>query len=210
MALPLCHPERNRGICSSADRGIMGLHPTQGDEKRFLSSNRTPWKHGPPPLSSRATALHGSVALPFVIPSVAEGSAVQRTFPGNVFRPKLPQNRHPERSASQIYRVTQRLMARSRRACPERSRGNPEGAYLTHAALSFSTTESREQEMFFDRGMMGQRPTQGDEERPLSSNRTPWNRRPPLLSSRAQPRDLQFSGPFVEMFFVKTPTKSSS
>jgi hypothetical protein len=28
---------------------------------------------------------------------------------------KLPQNRHPERSASQIYRVMQRLAARSRR-----------------------------------------------------------------------------------------------
>ena len=54
-----------------------------------------------------------------------------------------PQKRHPERSASQIYRVTWRLMARSRRACPERSRGNPEGAYLTHAARSFSTTEAR-------------------------------------------------------------------
>src|ERR1700677_2630520 len=32
-----------------------------------------------------ATALHGSVALPFVIPSAAEGSAVPRTFAGNVF-----------------------------------------------------------------------------------------------------------------------------
>jgi hypothetical protein len=31
------------------------------------------------------TALHGSVALPFVIPSEAEGSAVPRTIPGNVF-----------------------------------------------------------------------------------------------------------------------------
>jgi hypothetical protein len=33
-----------------------------------------------------ATALHGSVALPFVIPSEAEGSAVPRTTLGNVFR----------------------------------------------------------------------------------------------------------------------------
>jgi hypothetical protein len=32
------------------------------------------------------TALHGSAALPFVIPSEAEGSAVPRTIPGNVFR----------------------------------------------------------------------------------------------------------------------------
>jgi hypothetical protein len=62
-----------------------------------------------------------------------------------MFSLNLPQNRHPERSASQIYRVTQRLAARSRRACPERSRRNPEGAYLAHAVRSFSTTEAREQ-----------------------------------------------------------------
>jgi hypothetical protein len=42
------------------------------------------------------------------------------------------------RSASQIYRVTQRLVARSRRACPERGRGNPEGAYPTHAVRLFN------------------------------------------------------------------------
>ena len=53
------------------------------------------------------------------------------------------QTRHPERSAPQIYRVTQRLVARSRRACPELSRGNPEGAYPTHAVRTFSTTEAR-------------------------------------------------------------------
>jgi hypothetical protein len=41
-----------------------------------------------------------------------------------------PQKRHPERSASPIYRVTQRLVARSRRACPESSRGNLGGPYL--------------------------------------------------------------------------------
>jgi hypothetical protein len=35
---------------------------------------------------SPATALYGSVAPPFVIPSAAEGSAVLRTIPGNVFR----------------------------------------------------------------------------------------------------------------------------
>src|ERR1700735_1997740 len=46
-----------------------------------------------------------------------------------------------ERSASQIYSVTQRLWRGVRRARPERSRGNPEGAYLTNAARSFSTTK---------------------------------------------------------------------
>ena len=38
-----------------------------------------------------AAALHGSVALPFVIPSAAEGSAVPRTFHGNVFRRSVAQ-----------------------------------------------------------------------------------------------------------------------
>jgi hypothetical protein len=47
----------------------MGLEPTQGDGKRLLSSNRSPWRR----------------PLPIVIPSEAEGSAVLRTIPGNVF-----------------------------------------------------------------------------------------------------------------------------
>jgi hypothetical protein len=50
----------------------MGLRPTQGDEKRL----------GPAP------TLYGTNALSFVIPSVAEGSAVPRTLRGNVFRPE--------------------------------------------------------------------------------------------------------------------------
>jgi hypothetical protein len=49
----------------------MGLRPTQGEEKRL----------GP------ATTLYRTVALSFVIPSEAEGSAVPRTSLGNVFRP---------------------------------------------------------------------------------------------------------------------------
>ena len=48
----------------------MGLAAHQGDEKRL----------GP------ATTLYGTVALSFVIPSEAEGSAVPRTSLGNVFR----------------------------------------------------------------------------------------------------------------------------
>jgi hypothetical protein len=43
------------------DRVAMGRRPTQGDEKRL----------GP------ATTLHRTVALSFVIPSEAEGSAVR-------------------------------------------------------------------------------------------------------------------------------------
>jgi hypothetical protein len=48
----------------------MGLRLTQGDEKRL----------GP------AITLYRTVALSFVIPSEAEGSAVPRTSLGNVFR----------------------------------------------------------------------------------------------------------------------------
>jgi hypothetical protein len=48
------------------------------------------WACRPPKVMKNAfcpaTALHGSVTLPFVIPSEAEGSAVPRTIPGNVFR----------------------------------------------------------------------------------------------------------------------------
>jgi hypothetical protein len=55
----------------------------------------------------------------FDLPTTVIGSGrVPRPIGANVFgmfSSKLPQNRHPERSASQIYRVTQRLVARSRR-----------------------------------------------------------------------------------------------
>jgi hypothetical protein len=42
-----------------------------------------------------ATALPGSFALPFVIPTEAEGSAVPRTFHGNVFREGAAKWRDP-------------------------------------------------------------------------------------------------------------------
>src|SRR6266702_7196506 len=64
-----------------------------------------------------------------------------------VFRPQTTTEdkkvTNSERSASQIYRVVQRWVARSRRACPERSRRNLEGAYSTHAVGTLSTTEAR-------------------------------------------------------------------
>jgi hypothetical protein len=60
----------------------------------------------------------------------------------NLFRMffvKLPQNRHPERSASQ------RLIA-----CHSACGAEPKdlgGAYFTHAVRSFSTTEARQQDL---------------------------------------------------------------
>jgi hypothetical protein len=44
-----------------------------------------------------ATAVHGTVALSFVIPSEAEGSAVPRTFLGNA-EFAIKQNCHLDRS----------------------------------------------------------------------------------------------------------------
>src|ERR1700722_5896223 len=55
---------------------VMGLRPAQGDEKYLLFGNHTQWKRRPPLLSSRPER------------SVVERSAVQRTFPGNDFRPE--------------------------------------------------------------------------------------------------------------------------
>ena len=55
------------------------------------------------------------------------------------FSSNSPQNRHPERSASPIYRVTQRLWARKSK--------DLEDAHLTHAARTFSTTEARERDL---------------------------------------------------------------
>jgi hypothetical protein len=53
---------------------------------------------------------------------------------------------------------------------------------------------------------MGLRPTQDDEKRLLSSHRSPWTYRPSPLSSRAKPKDLQFYGPFLGMFFDRERT----
>jgi hypothetical protein len=60
--------------------------------------------------SSDLTALNKSHHPPLVIPSAAEGPAVRPGFLTKVSVPLvLPQNRHPERSALQLDRVTQRL-----------------------------------------------------------------------------------------------------
>jgi hypothetical protein len=59
-------------------------------QEKLSSRPEESWACGPPKVMKNTfcppTALLGSIALPFVIPSVAEGSAVPRTIPGNVFR----------------------------------------------------------------------------------------------------------------------------
>jgi hypothetical protein len=88
-------------------------------------------------LGQKATTLYGTVALSFVIPSEAEGSAVPRTLPGNVFR----QRNHGPCGPPKIMKNT-------------------------------------------------------SVRQPLFMERLPFP-----LSSQAKPRDLQFRGPFLEMFF---------
>ena len=53
-----------------------------------------------------ATALYGSATLPFVIPSAAEGSAVQRTFRGNVFD-------RAKQSGPAVFPIPEHLQAKS-------------------------------------------------------------------------------------------------
>ena len=74
----------------------VGLRPTEGDENAFCSS----------------TAVHGSVAPSFVIPTEAEGSAVQRTFPENVFsteRTRISCHAAPDKAARAPFRGERRM-----------------------------------------------------------------------------------------------------
>src|SRR5258707_307582 len=84
----------------------------------LLSTPRDVQRVGP------ATTLYGTVALSLSSRperSGAEGPAVLRTRPGNVFR----RSEAPHTSVA----ITEGFMARSRRACPERSRRNPRGCF---------------------------------------------------------------------------------
>jgi hypothetical protein len=58
---------------------------------------------------------HGSDQLIYAIRGLRAPCATISANLFGMFFLKLPQKRHPERSTSQIYRVTQRLVARSRR-----------------------------------------------------------------------------------------------
>ena len=75
------------------------LHQCQGAPPPCPLSSRPEfsWAVGPPKEmkngSHAATALHGRATLHLVIPSEAEGPAVQRTFRGNVFRQSVAQRR---------------------------------------------------------------------------------------------------------------------
>jgi len=84
---------------------------------------------------SDLTVLNKSHHPPLVIPSAAEGAAVRLGSRTKVSVPLvLPQNRHPERSASQIDCVTQRLW---------RGVEGPRRCLFYPAVQSFSTTAAR-------------------------------------------------------------------
>ena len=91
------------------DRGVMGLWPTQGDEKRLLFSNHSDWKHRPTLCHLDRSAPGFPTSRCWLLPrvrlslkraacrsskprvstgnpgSVVERSAVQRSFLGHVF-----------------------------------------------------------------------------------------------------------------------------
>ncbi len=87
---PLCHPDRSGGICSSPNH-----HPMRTEAPPSPLSSRPKWRdlQFPEPSSD----ADGSTALPFVIPTEVEGSAVPRTIIrcGRKHRPPLC---HPDRS----------------------------------------------------------------------------------------------------------------
>ena len=66
--------------------------------------------------SPPASDAYGSVTLPFVIPRACDFFDLFAFFaPDQMFFQSPQKRRHPERSASQIYRITEAFMARSRR-----------------------------------------------------------------------------------------------
>ncbi len=113
---PLCHPERSRGICSSLNQQPPSMEalalpfviPSAAEGSAVLStSNRSPWKRHPPlchpertrischaapdtiacaPFSKERRMEFANATKFYRKSGAAEGSAVQRTFHGNVFR----------------------------------------------------------------------------------------------------------------------------
>src|ERR1700727_857349 len=190
--------QRSGEICGPADLswecfstgGVMGLRPTQGDEKRVLFSNYCCWKRRPP-------LCH--------LDRSSEGAEwrdlrFQRTFAGNVFRPEESWAFGPPKamkngsfSATTVGGSAALPFIISTGAPKERS-----GEICGPADLSW--------ECFSTGGVMGLRPTQGDEKRALFSNYCCWKRRPPLChldrsSKGAEWRDLRSSGPFLGSVF---------
>jgi hypothetical protein len=70
--LPLCHPDRSAGICSSLNQ-----HLSQTEAPPSPLSSRSKWRDLQ--FAQPASDSHRSFAFPFVIPTEVEGSAVRST-----------------------------------------------------------------------------------------------------------------------------------
>jgi hypothetical protein len=97
-----------------------------------------------------ATALHGSARLPFVIPSEAEGSALQRTSRGYVFSTEDPSAFGPPKEMKNSFYSATALHESA--ALPFVIPSEAEGSAVQQASAG----------NVFDRGIMGLRPTEGD------------------------------------------------
>src|SRR6202046_882232 len=180
----------------------MGLRPTQGDEKRVLFSNyrrrkrprEESWAFGPPKAmkngSCSATTVAGSAALPFVISTGAQRSGeicgVRGPFLGNVCRPEKSWAEGPPK-------------AMKNGSCSATT-------VAGSAALSFVISTG---------GVVGLRPTQGDEKRVLFSNYCCWKRRPLLChldrsSVPGFPTSRCSRGPRVRLSLKRAACRSST
>ena len=107
---------------------------------------------------------NGDVPLPFVIPSAAEGSAGPRTIPGNVFR----QTSH---KIVILSAAPHRFIACY---CADSAESkDPEDAYPTHAARSFSTPKPAPGEPAMGLSLGPRTPRQAAEERSMLLTKVP-------------------------------------
>src|SRR6202046_4071133 len=156
----------------------MGLRPTQGDEERVLFRNHTQWKR----------------VLPFVISTGAQRSGEICGVSGFSWKRQLsPLSSRPEESwafgppkAMKNGSCSATTVAGSALS-PLSSRPEESWAFgppmaMKNGSCSATTVAGSAVLPFVisTGGIMGLRPTQGDEERVLFSNHCCWKRRPPL------------------------------
>ena len=158
----------------------MGLWPTQGDEKRLLFSNDCRWRHRPPLCHLDRSAAQWR-DLRFAVPSWKCFSTEESWAFGP---PKVMKN--GSCSATTVDGSTALPFVISTEA--QRS-----GEICGSAVPSWKC--------FFDRGVMGLWPTQGDEKRLLFSNYSRWSTALPFVISTEAQRSGEICGPFLGMVF---------
>jgi hypothetical protein len=89
----LGHPLKVWRVQRIFDRGIMGLRPTQGDEKPLLFSNYSLWKRHPPlviPSEAEGSEVFSRSATPFLMGRRFHHKTRQRCFLALIHRPSRP------------------------------------------------------------------------------------------------------------------------